>query len=163
VTDPLDRVRLSARYDRSNRIIEAGDAANSSIYEYSSISGEISRRTVVTDPMGAKTTYEHNENGALIAVSDDEGHTRSIAYNAANRRTRLANSFGDETIFSYDLQNRLVRQASNDGTERTWRYDEHGWLASTTNGADQVNYTRDAHGNSVAAINKRDKVGVPHI
>jgi len=144
--DPLGRVLLRARYDRRGRAIEAGDAAGANLYEYDSISNDISRRTVVTDPTGAKTVFAQTERGSLSAISSDEETLLEIDYNAANRPTRIANQLQGDTVFNYDEQNRVLNQASSNGAFQTFTYDERGQLSSKTTNAGRTDYVRDERG-----------------
>jgi YD repeat-containing protein len=145
-SDPVGRVLLRARYDKRGRVIEAGDAAGANQYEYDSATNDISRRTVVTDPSGAKTIFEHAERGSLSTISNDGETLLEIDYNAANRPTRVANPLKGDTVFNYDAQNRLVNRASTDGAFQTFAYDERGQIASTTTNAGRTDYVRDEHG-----------------
>lgn len=128
--DPSGRLLMSVKYDRAGRVTEVGDAAGVQTYEYDAGSVAVSPRTVVTDPMGAKTIVEHAPRGALAAISDDEGRTTRFEYNAANRVVSMVNWQGEETKFTYDAQNRLFRQSSSNGIEQTFIYDEQGQVSS---------------------------------
>jgi YD repeat-containing protein len=148
--DPAGRVLLRVRYDKARRVVEAGDAVGAFLYQYEPASG-VSRRTVVTDPIGVKTSYEHTERGLITALSNDGAGTAWIEYNAANRPVLVSDSNGDETRFTYDAQNRLLRLASSDGTEEAYTYDGQGQISSLTRGGERIDYTRDARGNIIAA------------
>ena len=143
-SDPSGRLLLSVKYDRNGRVTEVGDAAGAQTYEYDPGPGAVSPRTVVTDPLGAKTIVEHTARGALAAISDDEGRTTRFEYNAANRVVSMVNWQGEETKFTYDLHNRLLRQSSSSGVEQTFSYDEQGQLS----GGDPAGYRieRGTHG-----------------
>lgn len=150
--DPLGRILLRARYDRSGRAVEAGDAAGAYLYDYDSTSAAaVSRLTTVTDPMGAKTDFEHSENGTLTAITDSEGRSARLEYNAANRLVRVSNSLGDEAKFTYDAQNRPLRQWSTDGTDKSYSYDERGRINSVTEGGIRTDYTLDDNGQIITA------------
>ena len=150
--DPLGRVLLRARYDKAGRVVESGDGAGTSLYEYDLTSGGVSRRTDVTDPAGVRNIFEHTERGALTAVTDDEGKALlRIEYTAANRPARIANALGGETVFAYDAENRVVRQSAGDGTYQAYIYDERGQVSSITTNAGRTDYTRDASGQIVQA------------
>lgn len=147
-TDPLGRALLRARYDRAGRAVEAGDAAGLYNFEYGTATTAISRQTVITDPVGAKTLVTHNENGALTGVSDDEGQTIAVEYNAANRPARMLDALGNETALTYDADNRLSRQTSSDGAlDKSYSYDANGRIVSTTDGGVRADYSYDARGN----------------
>jgi YD repeat-containing protein len=145
--DPVGRTLLAARYDARGRVIAIGDAAGTTLYDYDANSSAVSRRTVVTDPLGVKTIFNHTERGTLASVIDDQGRVARVEYNAFNRPVRKANSLGDEMTFVYDAQNRLVHQSSTDGTERAFTYDEQNRVTTMTDGADRIDFSRDALGN----------------
>lgn len=147
--DPMNRLLLRARYDRAGRATEAGDAVGMNNYEYDS--SPISRRTIVTDPAGARTIFEHLEAGAFAAMSDDEGRTARIEYNAANRPVRVSDSLGDEMNLTYDSENRLLRQQGSDGTDKSFAYDERGRLVSTTEAGVRTDFVLDERGQIVGA------------
>ncbi len=148
--DPLGRVMLRARYDRTGRVIEAGDAAGAYTYDYDSASS-ISRRTVVADPLGVKTIYEHNGFGALVALQDDSSQKLlEITYDSANRPTSVLSAGGGESNFGFDEQNRLTRSSSV-GSSKVYIYDESGRVVSLTNNGVRTDYARDTRGNIVAA------------
>ncbi|MCA1631068.1 MAG: DUF6531 domain-containing protein [Acidobacteria bacterium] len=150
-TDPLGRTLLRARYDKAGRAIEAGDAAGLYNFEYGAVTAAISRQTVVTDPVGAKTVVRHNENGALTSVSDEDGQAITVEYNTANRPTRMLDALGNETKFAYDAGNRLLRQISSDGTlDKSYSYDANGRIASTNDDGERADYSFDARGNVTA-------------
>lgn len=150
-TDPLGRTLLRVCYDRAGHVIEAGDAVGAHRYDYNFTSGSVSQRTVVTDAMNAVTTYEHTERGALVSVSDDEGRSARIEYNAASRPVSMSDSQGNEAAFAYDSQNRLVRQTVNGNTERAYVYDAAGRVSSTGDEAERSDLTLDAQGNVIAS------------
>lgn len=151
-TDPLGRTLLRARYDRAGRAVESSDAAGSYGFDYDASPGTISRRTLVTDPAGAKLLVTHNENGAVTAAVDGEGQTTAVEYNSANRPTRIIDAAGNETKSTYDAVNQVSRQTSSDGTlDRTYSYDASGRLVSTTDGGVRTDYTFDARGNVISA------------
>ncbi|MDQ3818753.1 MAG: DUF6531 domain-containing protein [Acidobacteriota bacterium] len=150
--DPVGRTLLRVRYDKSGRVLAAGDAAGTYLYQYDTSYG-ISRRTVVTDPAGVKTVYEQTERGLLASAGDGEVETARIEYNAANRPARLSDSEGNEIRFAYDAQNRLLHQSATDGTDISYTFDEKGQVSSVTNGGDRIDYARDSRGNIIAAKN----------
>ncbi|MFN2454836.1 MAG: DUF6531 domain-containing protein [Pyrinomonadaceae bacterium] len=148
--DPLNRTLLQLWYDKAGRVTEAGDAAGTSLYGYDSALNPISRRTVVTDQLGAAIVYEHTERGAVAAISNDEAQTVRFEYNAANRPVRITNSLGDETTFSFDSQNQLLRQTSSDGADKSFAYDDKGQITSTTEHGERTEFMRDERGNVIA-------------
>ena len=151
--DPVGRTLLRARYNSSGAVLEAGDAVGAHHYEYTpwSEGARISRRTVVTNSLGAVTAFEHNANGAIVATIDDEGNAASVEYNSANRFGRVSDTAGNEAGFTYDSQNRLVKVLSNTGVDKSFTFDERGYLSSVTAGDSRTTYRSDDRGNVVAA------------
>lgn len=149
--DPLKRTLLRVRYDRTGRAVETGDAAGLYLYDYDSTAAAASRLTTITDPIGAKTYFEHSESGTVTAITDSEGRGVRVDYNAANRPVRVWNSFGEETKLTYDAQNRLVRHWSTDGTDKGYGYDERGGISSVTEGGVRTDYKLDENGQMTAA------------
>lgn len=139
--DPMGRTILRARYDNVGRTIESGDAAGAYSFAYSA------RRTIVTDPLGAQTAFDHDARGALVSMSDDEGSKTDIERDQSNLPARIVNSSGVEMKFEYDAQRRLTRQTSSDGSEKILKYDERGRIASKTEAGARTDYARDERGN----------------
>jgi YD repeat-containing protein len=142
VTDPVGRTLLRARYDQNNHAIEVGDEIGVSRYEYHWSSANTSTRTVVTDALGAVTTYEHNGRGALVAIKDDEGKSLNLEYTTANRPARIWDS-ANEVRLAYDGQNRLLSQATNGSVERAYSYGADGKPFSITEGIERTELTLD--------------------
>ncbi len=149
--DPLGRVMLRTRYDRSGRVIESGDAVGLTRYDYDFGAASLSRRTAVTDPLGAVTVYEQADRGALAAVKDDEGHSVRVEYNAANRPVRISDSSGQEITLGYDAQNRLLSQSSNGAVDRAYSFGADGRLSSILEGTERTDLTLDGRGQIIAA------------
>ncbi|MGZ8845438.1 MAG: hypothetical protein ACXW3C_03145, partial [Pyrinomonadaceae bacterium] len=133
-TDPMDRVILRVRYNKSGRVSAAGDSVGLTRYEYAS------GRTAVTDPLGAVTTYEHTDKGTLMAITDDEGRSVRIEYNAAGKAVQLSSSAGERATLNYDSQNRLVSQSVN-GTVRAYSYGSDGRVSSMVDGNERADLT----------------------
>ncbi|MDQ3818325.1 MAG: DUF6531 domain-containing protein [Acidobacteriota bacterium] len=149
-SDPMGHPVLRVRYDNAGRAVEAGDAAGTYRFDYDSNSDVISQRTIVTDPVGAKTSFTHNGRGAVTAIADEEGLLASYEYNGANRPVRIMDSLGNQTTFDYDSQNRLLRQSSA-GVNKSYTYDENDRVSSITDGDARTDYILDARGNIVAS------------
>lgn len=160
-SDPLGRTLLRARYDRTGRAVEAGDAAGAYLFDYDSTSASVSRLTTVTDPLGAKTYFEQSESGLLTALTDGEGRSARFEYNAANRLVRVSNSLGDEMKLTYDAQNRLLRQWSSDGTDKSYSYDARGRVTSVSEGGIRTDYTLD-DGGQITSAKSSDSTGSYH-
>ncbi len=161
--DPVKRILLRTRYDASGYVIETGDAVGTTRFDYEFAAPEVSRRTTVTDSLGAQTFYEHNERGALTVTSDDEGNSARIEYNAANRPVRISDSTGGAVKFEYDDNNQLLRQVNSDGTEKSFAperngaarnysttYNARGQLTLLKSAERELTFEYDANGNETA-------------
>lgn len=149
-TDPLGRTLVGARYDKSGRAVEVGDAAGSFKFYYDA--GSVSARSVVTDPLGVRTVFEHNRLGETISVGEEgEPTLLQIDYNSANRPHHLSGPFSGETNFVFDAQNRLVQSASSEGSSEAYTFDDAGQISSFTKDGVQTQYTRDSRGHIKAA------------
>ncbi len=148
--DPFGRVLLSVTYDRAGRAVEAGDAAGSYSYEYDS-SSAVSTRTVVADPLGIRTVYEHRSDGALTSLWEHGGQRLlEITHDSANRPTRFLSLRDGELSYGFDEQNRLT-QITSSGASRTYTYDDRGRVTSLTDNGVRTDYVRDSSGNIVTA------------
>lgn len=148
--DPINRTLLRAQYNQSGQVIAAGDAIGISTYEYDS-AARVSPRTVVTDAMGRRWVYEHNELGAMTGMGDSSGNILSLRYNTANRPERISDLDANEIRFGYDAKNRLTQQTSP-GVEKTFTYDERGAVASSTVGGLSTTFVNDERGRIEAAF-----------
>jgi YD repeat-containing protein len=149
--DPMGRVLLRTRYDRFDRVTESGDAVGSTRYDYDFGGTSLSRRTVVTDPLGAVTVYEQTDRGALAVIKDDEGRSARLEYNVANRPVRISDSSGVEITFGYDAQNRLLDQSNNGTVDRAYSFGADGRLSSIVEGTERTDLTFDGRGQVIAA------------
>lgn len=84
-----------------------------------------------------KTTYEHNEFGNVVSISqqDENGETRATTISYDNREMYRERIYLPENLapISYDFDGRhgLVRSESDpNGLEETWRYDGFGRMTS---------------------------------
>lgn len=137
-SDPIGRVILRVRYDKSGRVTSAGDSAGLTQYEYAS------GRTKVTDPLGAVTTYEHTDKGAITRITDDESRSLYIEYNAAGKAVQVSSSAGEKASMNYDSQNRLASQSFN-GSVSSLNYDRDGRVSSMVEGNERTDL--DVSGN----------------
>jgi YD repeat-containing protein len=150
--DPLGRVMLRVTYDQIGRVIEAGDGAGVHTYDYDRASTSRSRRTSIADPLGIKTTYEHNNDGALVTVEEEDGRKLlGISYDASKRATRISSQDQGDLSFSFDAKNRVAHSSLSDGFSNAFTYDERGRVSSTTNNGIRTDFTRDRRGNIVNA------------
>jgi YD repeat-containing protein len=158
--DPLGRVMLRVTYDQIGRVIEAGDGAGVHTYDYDTDSATVSRRTSVADPLGIKTTYEHNKDGALVSVGEEGGRKLlEISYDASNRATRVSSQNQGDLSFSFDGKNRVARSTLGDGSSKAFTYDERDRVSSTTTNGIRTDFARDPRGNIVNATSNDPSQG----
>ena len=150
-SDPLKRTLLRVRYDGAGRAVEGGDLVSAYLYDYDSTPGAPSRLTTITDPAGSKTYLKHSEDGMVNMITEGEGRSVRLEYNAAHRPVRIYNSTGEETTLAYDEQNRLVNLWSTDGTSKSYGYDERGRVSHVTEGGVRTDFTLDEKGHVTAA------------
>jgi YD repeat-containing protein len=154
VTDPAGRALLRAAFDQDGRAIVSSNAAGTYNFSYSpgpSVGGDaVSQRTLVTDPMGATLSFEHNERGAIVGTDDGAGNSSKMEYDSAGRLAHLTDSAGGDRTFTYDGQNRLTRFSPNDGSgDLVPAYDQAGNLASESLGESRMDFSFDKKGNIV--------------
>jgi YD repeat-containing protein len=154
ITDPAGRALLRATFDQFGRATVSSNAAGTYHFGYdqgSAIGGQpVSRKTLVTDPMGSAVSFEHNERGAIVGTNDGAGGWSKIEYNSVGRQSRLTDSSGGDTTITYDGQKRLVRFSANDGGgDLTPNYDQGGNLVSISRGDSRADITLDKKGNTV--------------
>jgi YD repeat-containing protein len=146
-TDPLGRVILRASYDARGRALETGDAAGSYSFRYDAARpGELSRQTLVTDPVGARLVFRHTEAGALSSIEDGEGRLFAAEYNAAGRPAQVTDHTGQVTTFDYDAQN---------GSLKSYASDRDGRAASQDDSARVAKAVRDARGRLTSLVSKQ--------
>jgi YD repeat-containing protein len=146
--DPTGRLLLRERYDKLGRVQEASTGMGFSHYDYQSSSSDGSIRTVVTDPSGVATAFEHNNLGAISAITDSSRTVR-LEYGRSNRPTRIWDSMGADATFTYDSQNHLVSQTRNGIVDRGYSYGSDGQLSSIVGNGEQTDLTLDSRGQIV--------------
>ncbi|HEY3240815.1 MAG TPA: DUF6531 domain-containing protein, partial [Acidimicrobiia bacterium] len=126
ITDPEGRTVVTNVYDPAGRVVEQRDGAGS-VWRYVYGSG----RTVVTDPLGHKMSYQHDAQFRTISVTDP---------------------LGAITRFSWDDHDRLVAVVGPAGG-LTFAYDERGNLVEATGaGTDPVRFEWDDDDNLTAVV-----------
>lgn len=86
-----------------------------------------------TDPKGAVTRYDHDDDGQLTSVVPPVPLGElTMAYDDLSRLTSMVDGNGDTTRHVYDDLDRLVRTTYQDGTSIERGYDRDGNLTSLT-------------------------------
>jgi len=129
--EDLNKNRISAVYDSSNRLVEIHHSCGKSLLlEYNSAE----RIIKLTDPAGRVTNYEYDPTNLMLTkVTNPAGNVTEYAYNV-----------GQSDVLNYRLQS----IAFPDGTHVHYEYDSNARLVKQTGtwGANPVVYSYDADG-----------------
>lgn len=92
-------------------------------YEHSFDSGHL---LSMTDANGQTSSYTYDENGNLASVTDPLNQATSFSYDTLGNRTAITDPQIHTTGFEYDLLNRIVEVTLPDGTSSSMTYDAVG-------------------------------------
>lgn len=111
ITDPEGRAVVTNVYDAAGRVVEQRDGVGSRwVYLYAP------GRTVVTDPLGHKTSYEHDARFRTVSVTDPLGAITRFAWDEHDRLVAVVGAAGVRLTFAYDERGNLV-EAAGAGTD----------------------------------------------
>ncbi|MCS0606465.1 DUF6531 domain-containing protein [Streptomyces sp. LP11] len=155
--DAADRVTSMHRYAESDK-----DANGPTFtYAYSAATPGEQGTTTVTDPLGHKTTYEHNADGEMLKVTDALGHARASSYQNHLLQTATdamgtgsGGSGGNVTAYGWDSRNnptsaKLPTGATSSGQWQTVAGAERPSSSTGANG-EKTSYSYDAAGNTTS-------------
>ncbi|WP_371395579.1 RHS repeat-associated core domain-containing protein [Fretibacter rubidus] len=129
-TDPLGN-RQSWRYDARGNITRYEDANGIKTDYVYNLEGELLTKTITDntiqsvwrykydgesrlieeiDPNGNTTSFERDELGRVVKVTDALGDTMRYLYDANGNRTQERDAYDQVKVLSYDEMNRVVRQ-----------------------------------------------------
>jgi len=105
------------------------------------------------------SSYEYDDLGRQVQVTDTFGHTTQYVYDAAGRIVNTIDASGNETVNTYDETGQLVATSDGLGHTTSFVYDEAGRLVTTTDALGHtttttynldgtVSGTTDARGNT---------------
>lgn len=162
VTDPRGNVVKALTYDNNGRVISQQFADGGvETYDYF-LSGGIVTSTIITDPLGRKTTKRFNANGYLVSVVDALGQSSQLTldltsnlptavigpcgcpeetrqYDARGNITSRTDQLGHSMTYEYDpIFNNLTKSIDKNGNITTYGYDSRGNLTSLTNALHQT-------------------------
>jgi RHS repeat-associated protein len=181
VTDPDGHATTATYNSQGDVLTQADPLGRTTMYTYNSLN----QVTSVTDPSGVTTTYTYDADGNLLstsrpltstsqaaavslsygdahpgdvtAITDADGNTWKMAYDADGDQVRVTDPDGDTTTSSYSSIGELLSQVSPDGNvagakpasfTATYAYNALGELISTTNPLGAASTTAyDADGN----------------
>lgn len=103
VTDPEGRLVVTNAYDDAGRVVEQHDGGGNR-WTYAYLPG----RTIVIDPLGQKTTYEHDARFRTTAVADPLGATTHFSWDEADHLAAVLDPAGGRISLAYDDRGRLA-------------------------------------------------------
>ncbi|MCS0637538.1 DUF6531 domain-containing protein [Streptomyces sp. LP05-1] len=153
--DAADRITSMRRYAENG----TGGSGPTHTYAYSAATPGEQGTTTVTDPLGHRTTYEHNADGEMLKVTDPLGHARASTYqnhllqSATDAMgTGSGGSGGNVTSYGWDDRNNPKSMKLPTGATATaqWQTVAGAERPQTDTGADgeKTDYTYDTAGNT---------------
>ena len=171
LTGPMGSI-INYTYDQMGRLIAETTSSGGSItYGYNALNvkeqltnarGQV--RKYFYDAAGRiigfvgeedSVSYTYDQNGNVLTVADSKGVIRR-EYDALNRVTKCADTFGKVICYEYDAVGNLKHLVYPDNTLVTYDYDENNNLKTVTDWANRVTtYTYDEN-NRVTGVVKPD-------
>ncbi|MFF4898384.1 RHS repeat-associated core domain-containing protein [Streptomyces sp. NPDC001068] len=135
-------------YDGQGRVIATGGAGDAlaSVLTYD----DVTRTTAVTDSLGHRRTYEHNESLRLVRETDPLGNVTAQTWDERSRLVTVTDPLGNVTRYGYDEQGRVAAVVRPDGRATRAGYNEIGLPTSVVE-TDGTEWRReyDGHGNLI--------------
>jgi RHS repeat-associated protein len=127
ITDPLGTIYATNQYNALGWVeVQTNGRGDQTSLLYG---GD---HTIVTGPMGYRTTYPYDERSRLLGVEDALGNRMSTAYDAADHETSRTNRLGQTITFAYDAWGRPNTTTDSLGHSTTWTYNAAGDPVSLT-------------------------------
>jgi RHS repeat-associated protein len=93
------------------------------------------------DEYGNAVTYERDENGRLLSMTDANGNTTTVTYDDDGHVTQIEDAFGRILSYTYDEAGRLASQTDISGQTTTYTYDDQNRITSMTGALGTTSYT----------------------
>ena len=146
ITDPLGTAYVNNQYDALGRAVSQLDGRGGQtrlLY-----GGD---HTIVTDPLGYRTTHSYDERGRLIGIEDALGIHTSIAYDGADHEIARTDGLGQTTRFAYEAWGHRSTTTDPLGHTTIWTYDGAGNPIRYTDQRSKAwQFTYDGHHNLTA-------------
>ena len=172
VTDPRGVVRAQNTYDGFGRVLTQTTPSGGIIRFAYTLTNELVptspvTQTVVTDPLGNRTTYRFNTQGSVVSVTDASGQTRHM--NRAPGTNQVLSITGSgkcevcgdpaagDMTYTYDASGNILTQTNELGQTASFTYDPiFNQVTSATDPAGNItrNYY-DARGNLIKTTDAR--------
>jgi RHS repeat-associated protein len=116
----------------------------------------------VTDPLGQKVVYGYDPKGDLISVTDRDGNTTGFQYNATRSHylDKIVDPLGREAVKTeYDEQGRLKKTANSSGNGVEFVYNPNNSLETVKDAlGNATTFEYDSRGNVVTEVDAVGKV-----
>jgi len=123
-------------YDSLNNPVRVTDAAGYvTDYTYDENGNLLSVNKAVYGGM-ATTSFEYNEYGQVISITDPNSNTTAVAYDEYGNRISVSDPLGNTTTYTYDIIGRKLTETGPRGNEPGANPEEYRWT-----------YTYDQAGN----------------
>jgi RHS repeat-associated protein len=185
-TDPMGNV-VTRAYDANGNLVRLrqdgeledapGGASNVRLaeaeYTYDAMDRRIEQARAFFDPAtqepigdgAAATQVAYNAASQVVAVTDDNGGTRTVAYDTANRLHTLTDAKQNQTRYEYDSNGNVTRMTQVDRSDlqepdqtfvAQYAYDQLDRVVQTTDSAGNTHaYGYDSRGNRVLSVDAR--------
>jgi len=118
------------------------------------------KKAIYIDRTGSTKSYEWNEVGNPLAVTDALGERRVRTFDAEQNLLTDRDGRGSESLYQYDSQGRRTRQTDPEGRSTTWTYEPtFGHLKQTTYPDNRrVTNSYDARGNLLTSSDEKNQL-----
>jgi len=143
-------------------IVETDAIGRQTQCTYDSAGRTLSKTLAYGTEGAATTSYEYDENGNLISLTDPDDNTTSWQYDENGREILMTDPLGRTVAKTYDEDGRLASIRDRDGRLRTFTYDDDGhltqevWYAGATTASavvDTLNFSFNDDGTLASASN----------
>jgi len=157
---PFEAVSVEGKFDR---LIDYGqywlfiENASRLIYRYNKLPGANgSFLTSISDLNGNSVQISYNADGTIKAITDAAGRSTSFAYSGSKLCTSFTAPDGRTASYAYDEHGNLVKAVDMAGVVTSYEYDADGYLSRIIVGRDRIittfTYERLAQRKRVAAV-----------
>lgn len=131
-------------YDGSERVPSTVTDAEGGMTTYDVVAGVVES---VTDADGVTLDLAWNAKRELVSVTDEDGGTTASAYDAAGNRTSAGTPLGHTTVWSYDGRRRVTSSTDAEGAIESWQWSVGGRLTKRTDAeAHETTFVYDTAG-----------------
>ncbi len=109
--------------------------------------------TATVDSLGNTSHLEYDENGRVLAMTDENGRRTAYSYDALGNVSGVSYSDGTTEMFTYDANGNLLTSTDRQGLMKKYRYDKLGrTVEKLLPDGTVTRYEYDANGNLTANI-----------